>query len=190
MAIDVDAAEEAVRDDLVDRLRAHGIRYIGGGSDWRGDKSPYALPAEAPVPRLVGDLVASGDTRLQTAAVALLLRHPEYAGDALTTANTLAGRSRLLVEASILAAAALQSTWAFSLDLCMPGWSRIDADALAARFNLPTPREDYGRATLDALDDLLNRDVPFHADRVGAWQDVGRHVLDGLREEALAHVET
>ncbi len=143
-----------------------------------------------PFPPLVGDLVTSRDARLRTAAVALLLRHPEYAADALMTADTLVGRSRLLVAVSVLAAAALQSMWAFSLDLYMPGWERIDVDGLARRLGVPLPHEDYGRATLDAFGDLLNRDSPFPTDHVGAWEDVGRHVLDDLREEALDYAAT
>lgn len=36
VSIDVTAAEDALRDDVVDRLRAHDIRYIGGGNAWSG----------------------------------------------------------------------------------------------------------------------------------------------------------
>jgi len=190
VTIDVDAVEDMVRDDVVDRLRVHDIHYIGGGSAWRGATSPYTSPTDAPVQQLLADLVVSEDARLRTAAVALLLRHPEYAGDALDAANDLTGRPRLLVEMSILAAAALQSTWAFSLNLYMPGWRPIDGDKLAERLGVPSPHEDYGRATLDALDGLLNHGSPFPMDHVGAWQDVGRHVLDDLREEALDYAAT
>jgi len=190
MTIDVDAAEDMVRDDLVDRLRVHDIHYIGGGSAWRGVTSPYTSPTDAPVQQLLADLVVSEDARLRTAAVALLLRHPEHADDALDAANSLTGRPRLLIETSILAAAALQSTWAFSLTLYMPGWMPIDGDERAERLGVPSPHEDYGRATLDALDGLLNRDSPFPIDHIGAWQDVGRHVLDDLREEALDYAAT
>jgi len=37
---------------------------------------------------------------------------------------------------------------------------------------------------------MLNRDSLFPTDHVGAWQDVGRHVLDDLREEALDYAAT
>jgi len=193
MTIDIDPVEAVVRDDLVDRLRVHDTHYIGGGSAWRGATSPYTSPPDAPVQQLLADLVVSADARLRTAAVALLLRHPEYAGDALDAldaANGLASRPRLLIETSILAAAALQSMWAFSLNLYMPGWIPIDGDKLAEWLGVPSPHEDYGRATLDALDGLLNYDSPFPTDHVGAWQDVGRHVLDDLREEALDYAAT
>lgn len=50
MAIDVDAAKEVVRDAYGDRLHAHDIHYIGGGIAWRGNRSPYASPAAAPIP--------------------------------------------------------------------------------------------------------------------------------------------
>lgn len=187
MAIDASAAEESARDDLVDRLRVHDVHYIGGGSQWRGAASPYRSPAEAPAARLIGNLAVSADARLRDAIVALLLRHPAYTPDALEAARLVTGRRRLLVEASIVAAAALQSTWVFSLDLYMPGWQRIDADALAARLAVPLSREDYGRPALEALSDELNSGEPFAVDHVGAWEDVARHVLDDLREEALTH---
>jgi len=190
VTIDIDAAEDMVRDDLVDRLRVHDIRYIGGGSAWHGVTSPYVSPTDAPVRQLLADLVVREDARLRAADVALLLRHPEYAGDAVNAANGLTGRPRLLIETSILAAAALQSTWAFSLNLYIGGWMPIDGDKLAEQLGVPSPHEDYGRATLGALDGLLNRSAPFPMDHVGAWQDVGRHVLDDLCEEALDYAAT
>lgn len=48
----------------------------------------------------------------------------------------------------MLIAAALQAMWAFSLDLYLPGWSRIDAGALTERLHVPSPNEDYGRSML------------------------------------------
>lgn len=87
----------------------------------------------------------------------------------------------------VLVAAALQRAWAFSLDLYQPGWQPIDAEALAAQLGVPPPGEDYGRATLIALDCLLVVDNPAPLDYQGAWEDVGRHVLADLREEITVH---
>lgn len=196
MSIDVTAAEDALRDDVVDRLRAHDIRYIGGGNAWSGRPSLYREARDAPVGPLVLALARSRDPRLRAALVALLLRHPEYAPAALREAenapvaeNAQGGvHTARLIAVSVLVAAALQRAWAFSLDLYLPGWSPIAADALARRLGVPSPSEDYGRATLDALDALLVRDDPFPTDYRGAWEDVGCHALDDLREESLADV--
>ena len=92
------------------------------------------------------------------------------------------GIARLLA-VSVLAAAALQRMWKFSLDLYMPGWIEIDATRLARELGMPLPAEDYGRATLNALDALLRTGDSFPTAYRAAWEDVGRHVLDGLREE-------
>jgi len=189
MARDVTDAEEALRDDVVDRLRVHDIHYIGGGSEWAGRPSRYHKPEDAPVGFLVLDLARSRDARLRTALVGLLLRHPECAPIAVEAAREARDSAiALLIRVSVIAAAALQHMWAFSLDLYLPNWTSIHADALARMLGAPSPSEDYGRAALDALDDLLRRDDPFPTDYRGAWEDVARHVLNDLRDEGPHHV--
>lgn len=177
--------EEAQRDDLIDRLRAHDIRYLGGGSAWSGRQSAYTSAQDVPVGPLLDALARSGDPRIRTAIVALLLRHPEYAGTAERLAHApraASGTARLLA-VCILAAAALQRMWKFSLDLYLPGWSEIDATRLARELGVPLPMEEYGRATLEALEALLQAGDPFPTAYRAAWEDVGRHVLDDMREE-------
>lgn len=71
--------QPAQHDDLVDRLAAHDIRYLQGGT-------PRARTA-APLVPLINDLVRAPGGRLRGALVALLLRHPEYAQIAETVAN-------------------------------------------------------------------------------------------------------
>ncbi len=188
MARDVTGAEELLRDDVVDRLRVHDIHYIGGGSAWAGRSSRYHKPEDAPVGSLILDLAGSWDARLRTALVSLLLRHPEYAPPAVEAAReTRDAATALLMRVSVIAAAALQHMWAFSLDLYLPSWTPIRAGALVRMLGAPSPSEDYGRAALDALDDLLRRDDPFPTDYRGAWEDVARHVLNDLRDENLSH---
>ena len=75
--------------------------------------------------------------------------------------------------------------WAFSLDLYVPGWTRIEANTLAERLAVPAPAEDYGRATMTALAARLSHDDTFPFDYAGAWEDVGRHIVADLREEML-----
>jgi len=189
MARDVTDTEEMLRDDVVDRLRVHDIHYIGGGSAWAGRSSRYHKPEDTPVGSLVLDLARSRDARLRTALVGLLLRHPEYAPIAVESAReTRDTVTALLIRVSVIATAALQHMWAFSLDLYLPNWTSIYAGALIRMLGVPSPSQDYGRAALDALDDLLRRDDPFPTDYRGAWEDVGRQVLNDLRDEDLFHV--
>jgi hypothetical protein len=186
MAFDATAAGLAHRDDLIDRLRAHGIAYLGGGSAWAGRGSDYRSAQDAPVPPLLEDLLRSDDSRLRTAVVALLFRHPEYAevAKALAIRGPHTDRPSLLLAISVVAAAALQRMWAFSLDLYLPGWVAIDPGPLIAMLGVPPPEEDYGRAALDALEARLRAEDPFPTAYRTAWEDVARHVLDDLREES------
>jgi hypothetical protein len=182
MWIDVPDSEAATRDTLIDQLRAAGVHYLGGGH--------HLSTAELrmPVETLILGLARSRDARLRTALVALLLRNPRYAPAALALARTLDDpQAALRINVGVLAAAALQRTWAFSLDLYMPGWAPIDAGAIAGLLGVPRPEEDYGRATLRALDRLLAGDEPVPPDYRGAWEDVGRHVMADLRAEPAAH---
>jgi hypothetical protein len=181
---EIASAEAELRDTLIDRLRAAGVRYLGGGHD----PLPDPLPRVEPVETLILGLAHSGDARLRTALVALLLHEPEIGSRAECLARSLTDRQTArYIDISVLAAAALQRTWAFSLDIYMPGWLPINADALAHRYGVPPPSEDYGRATLLALDRLLAGDDLLPPDYYGAWEDVGRHVMDDLRGEFATH---
>ena len=91
------------------------------------------------------------------------------------------------LQTSILAAAALQRMWAPSLDLYQPGWQAIETATLARELHVRPPEDDFGRSTLRDLARLLAADDPLPPDYIGAWEDVGRHVIDDLRTEETAH---
>jgi hypothetical protein len=176
---EIPSTEADARDTLIERLRAAGVRYLGGGHD----SLPYPPPCVEPVETLILGLAQSRDPRLRTALVALLLHKPEIAPRATRLAYGLIDRQLAqYLDVCVLAAAALQRTWAFSLDIYTPGWLPINVDPLAHSSGVALPSEDYGRATLLALDRLLAADDPLPPDYYGAWEDVGRHVLDDLRE--------
>ena len=98
--------------DLIDRLIGHDICYFDGNG--REPNQPIA-----PLTPLLRDLARTSNSRLRSALIALLVRHPEHAPTAETVAHDLPSddpTSRPLL-LSILIAAALQSEWSFTLDL-------------------------------------------------------------------------
>jgi len=189
MAVTVQTAPPPVDphwDDIVDRLAVYDLHYLTGGSAWEGRLSPYRSPADAPIDTLVLDLARASQGRLQNALVALLFRHPERAPVAVAAAERLAldDRARLVLQASVLAAAALRRMWRFVLDIYLPGQPASDASELVRELDVPSPEEDYGRPCLAAVADLLRAGQPFPFAYERGWRDVAEHVLRELRIEA------
>lgn len=182
----VERAADQAWDDLVDRLAVYGVRYLTGGSAWDGRVSRYTTPADVPVDALVVDLARAPQARLRDALVALLFRNPHLAAEALRAATLVApgDPTRLPIQCSVLAAAALRAHWAFVLDLYLPGQPVIDAEQLARDLGVPSPREDYGRPCLAATADLLRADQPFPFAYERGWSDAIGHILEQLRAEA------
>ncbi len=167
--------------DLIDRLMSHDICYFNG------DCPEPDRPA-APLAPLLKDLAQTSNSRLRSALIALLLRHPEYAPIPETVARNLPPgdlTSRLLL-LSALIAAALQSEWSFSLDLYLPHQKSIEADHLAVEFGLPLPREDYGRACLREAAQLLRKDCVFPVNHEADWENAVHRLLAQLVREARA----
>jgi hypothetical protein len=123
---------------------------------------------------------------MRSALVALLFRHPELAPAALAAAERLCEdeRPRLLLQAGVLAAAALRRTWRFVLGIYLPGQPAIAADDVAQTMGVPSPEEDFGRPCLIALADRLREGQPFPFNYERDWQDAVEHVLASLRSEA------
>jgi len=174
-AMTVPEPEDSPEDDLIDRLMSHDICYFNGDS--RALDRPTAPLAALPI-----DLVRSRNSRLRSALLAPLLRHPEHAPIAETVARNLpagdpTGRLLLL---DVLTAAALQSEWSFTLNLYLPGRKRIEADYLAAEFGLPLPRQDYGRACLSAAARLLRKGGIFPVNHEADWENAVRRLLSQL----------
>jgi hypothetical protein len=172
--------------DLVDRLATHDVRYLLGGSAWDGKTSPYLKPEDAALVPLLLDLARAPEARLRTSLVALLLRHPEYAFIAEATARRLGvdDSARRLLLVSIVIAAALQSEWSFAMDLYLLNAGRIEADHLAAEFDLPVPAIDYGRPSLAAAADLLRRRAAFPFNFEADWENAAHRLRRQLAIEA------
>ena len=175
-------------DDLVDRLAVYDVSYLTGGSVWDSRTPPYHTPGDVSIVALVTDLAQAPQGRLRNALVALLFRHPELVRSAYAAADQLAHdeRARLLIRASILAAAALRTLWRFVLDIYLPDQPEINAEHIARALGVPSPREEYGRACLSALADVLREGQPFPFAYEREWHDVAGHVLESLRAEARA----
>lgn len=165
---------------LVDRLASHGVDYLDGGSQ--------SSPTAAALSPLLTDLAAGPTSRLQSALVALLLRHPEYASVAEANARerpvTDPVRRRLLL--SVLIAASLQSEWGFSLDLYLPHRT-IDAEHLAAQLGLPSPRSGFGEPCLTALNDLQRGESLFPVNHRADWENAAHRLIAQLVREARSN---
>ncbi len=171
---EVAAQQGAVpNDELIDQVHRMGLHYLGGGTRRRRRAWPTTV--------LLHSLAASDEPRLQLAVVALLMQQPALAAEAQAVANqTDEAVLAQVLRTSVLAAAALQRMWAPSLDLYQPGWQAIDTTVLARDLDVRPPEDDFGRATLRDLARLLAADDQLPPDYIGAWEDVGRHVIDDL----------
>jgi hypothetical protein len=176
-------APDPVWDDLVDRLAVHDIHYLTGGSAWDGHASHYRTSADAEIHALIRDLARAPHARMRNALVALLFRHPEYAGAAREVTHSLDhdDAAHLLIAASVLVAAALRAMWSFVLGIYLSGQAPLPAEDLAAELGVPSPTEDYGRLCMQAVADLPRAGQVFPFNYDSAWNDVAGHVLADLR---------
>jgi hypothetical protein len=172
--------------DLVDRLAAHGVRYLIGGSEWEGRAFPYAGPEDAPLAPLLLDLARAPVARLRNALVALFLRHPEDVSTAEVAARGLPAddHARELLLVGIVVAAALQNEWSFALGLYLGQQRRIEADHLAAELGLPSPARDFGQPCLLAAASLLRARDRFPFNYEADWEDAARRLRVQLAREA------
>ena len=177
------AAESEAKylDDLFGRLASQDIRYFQE-SGLEHTSSP------APLAPLLVDLARAPSSRLRSSLIALFLRHPEHVPVAEAVARDLPGNdpTRRLLLLSILAAAALQNEWSFSLDLYLPDQVYIQADHLAAELGLPSPGQDFGRACLAAAARLLRKESMFPVNYEADWENAAHRLLSQLIREAPA----
>ncbi len=173
--------DPAVWDDLVDRLAAHDVTHLGGGSADAGRPSPYEGPSDVPVERLVRDLARAPEPRLRDALIALLLRHPENEATVRDVMRSLPldDPSRVSLTARLLVAAALQREHHAAWVGALPDYRQIDVADLVAAYAFPMPEEEGGRALLGAAKGLVAGRRRW-VDYVDGWEDVARHALREL----------
>ncbi len=173
--------DPAVWDDLVDRLAAHDVTHLGGGSADAGRPSPYCGPADVPVERLVYDVARAPEPRLRDALIALLLRHPEDASAVRAVLGALPpdDPTRMSLTARLLVAAALQREHHAAWVEALPNYRQIDVADLVAAYAFPMPEEEGGRALLGAAKGLVAGRRRW-VDYVDGWEDVARHALREL----------
>jgi len=170
--------DPAVWDDLVDRLAAYDVTYLGGGSVDAGRPSPYRGPADVDLARLVRDLARAPEPRLRDALLALLLRHPEVAATVRAVLASVGPHdpTRHALTARLLAAGALQREHAADWARALPSYQQIDVADLTASEGLPASEEDNGRQLLVAAQELV-RGRHRTLDYIDGWEDVARHAL-------------
>ncbi len=170
-----------VWDDLVDRLAAHDVTHLGGGSADAGRPSPYEGPSDVPVERLVRDLARAPEPRLRDALIALLLRHPENETTVRDVMQSLPldDPSRASLTARLFAAVALQHRYGTTFAKELPGYSLIDIDDLVTAYGMPAPKDEDGRALLFGARGLVAGRHPW-VDYIDAWEDVARHTVREL----------
>jgi len=167
-----------VWDDLVDRLAAHNVTHLGGGSVDAGRASPYVGPYSVDLMQLVRALARAPEPRLRDGLIALLLRHPEHAAAVRGVLSSMEARdpARYAITARLLAAAALQREHAATWARALPGYPLIDVGDLVTALDLPAPEEDDGRALLTAAQEVV-RGRHRTLDYIDGWEDVARHAL-------------
>lgn len=167
-----------VWDDLVDRLAAHDVTHLGGGSGDAGRASPYVAPYSVDLMQLVRDLARAPEPRLRDGLIALLMRHPEYAAAVRGVLSSMEAQdpARYAIVARLLAAAALQREHAATWERALPSYQQIDVADLVTALDLPAPEEDDGRALLAAAQELV-RGRHRTLDYIDGWEDVARHAL-------------
>ncbi len=173
--------DPAVWDDLVDRLAAYDVTYLGGGRAGAGGPPQYRGPADVDLARLIRELARAPEPRLRDALIALLLRHPDAAPTvrAALVATATDDPARASLTARLLVAAALQRRHRWALRQQLPGYRLIDVTDLVGRLDLPAPETEDGRALLWAAQGLVAGRHPW-VDYVDGWEDVARHVLREL----------
>lgn len=165
--------------DLVNRLASHSIHYFAVYADRHAS-------APAPLAPLLEDLARVPSSRLRSALVALLLRHPEYASTVQAVAGGIPAddSTRRLLLLSVVVAAALQCEWRFTLDLYLPDRPRIDAESSAALLGLPSPWQDFGRPCLAAAGRLLREGEVFPYNYEADWENAARRLMAQLVADA------
>lgn len=173
--------DPAVWDDLADRLAAHDVTHLAGGSADAGRPSPYRGPADVDLERLIRDLSRAPEPRLRDALIALLLRHPEYATAVRAVLIPLKPHdpARHALTARLLAAAALQYRHRTDLERLLPTHRTIDIADIVTTLDLPIPEEGNGQPLLDAAQRLIANRLRT-VDYVDGWEDVARHTLREL----------
>ena len=124
----------ALDDDvLVGELDALGIHFLTGGDD----RAQPRLPPAA----LLAGLAASGDARVQSAIIPLLLVRPDYAQGAVTASQQLRGRTNALFCCAYTAAVYLQCEHAAALRAAGLPTEPLP-NLFAAALGLPFPPTD------------------------------------------------
>jgi hypothetical protein len=127
-------------DELTTALNCWGVLHVAPG-----ESSRTGVPRTAV--ELFARLALSSEPRLQQAAVVLLLTRPEFATDARSAIDQLAGSVQERAKRRYVAAAALQRMAQTRIALRL-GRQPLIPPAYLGDLNLPPLDEEFGRVTL------------------------------------------
>jgi hypothetical protein len=172
-------------DDLVERLRAFGVVYLGAALDSRHVHG-NAETNDRCLAQLVRDLARAPEPRLRDALVALLLSDPTVADTVHAVLDTLEPNepAYISLSARLLAAAGLQRKHAQQLAGLSRHFFPIDVTNLqvagAPPFNEATDAYDL----LRAAQALLAGSHPW-IDYIDGWEAVAQHVIWGMIHDTV-----
>ena len=160
----------AEEEQLIAELERLGIRYLSRQSSYQASK---VRPPE----RLLSDLVRQPHARVRTAAIALLLSHPEYAEAVPAALRQLGSQHRLTLESFYTAAVLLQREHVDRLRPLVGERWRWLPDLLSDELGLPAvgpPREKLR---------LLDLEVRYRTGATVNWMGTYEAVVEKLMRD-------
>lgn len=165
------------REQLVDALADHGIRFLVGGN---GDQFPI-LPLD-----LIASLATQQDSRLRMALTSLFLLHPDWASQVRDVARKLDHSALIELQSRYMAAVYLQRMWRTRLGYYL-GDFQLLPDLFSAELGLPSADERFGKTGLLALAEWHSRQLPIPFNRLASYNKAADLLFGQLRVEAHRH---
>ena len=168
----------ASEEDLVAELNLLGIRYLSR-------ESAHQPQRIRPAGALLADLVRQPSARVRASVIAVLLSHPEYAGDLPAALSRLSPSEQLTLRLFYVAAMLLQQEHERRLRPFLAGrWRRLPEvpEALAG---LGLPTEGTPRQKLVALGREHRRRCQANVNWTGTYEQAAGHLLRQWEGEDL-----
>ena len=161
---------------LVAELELLGIRYLSRQSSYRADqvRSPEVLLA---------DLIRQPSARVRAAVIAVMLSHPEYAGDVSAALKRLRPPERLTLQAFYLAAVLLQQEYAHRFRPLLTSRWRWLPELQETKEELRMPAKGTPHERLVELGREHRRLTQTAVNWTGTFEQAARQLLRQLEKE-------